>query len=289
MLTPRNVARLMSSQQRYWILTVPLGADCYERFPPTELPGGVSWLKGQQELATGGLLHWQVIAGFSKPSRLPSVIRTFPGAHAEPTRSSAADLYVWKDETAVPDTRFELGTKSLRRNNKPDWDSVWTLATTGDFSSIPSDIRVRHYSSLRRIATDHLRPLPLERIVHVLWGQTGTGKSRTAWREGGLDCFPKVPTTVWWDGYRGHECVIIDEFCGNIGITHLLRWFDRYPCSVEIKGGHVPLAARRFYLTSNVNPEQWYPDASLEQQNALFRRFTSVRHVIEPIVFEDEK
>ena len=39
------------------------------------------------------------------------------GTHWEPTRSSAANAYVWKDETAVPGTRFELGKKPLNRGD----------------------------------------------------------------------------------------------------------------------------------------------------------------------------
>ena len=49
--------------------------------------------------------------------------------------------------------------------------------------------------------------------------------------------------------------VIIDDFGPNgIDINHLLRWFDRYKCLVENKGGMVPLVAETFIVTSNYQP-----------------------------------
>lgn len=86
----------------------------------------------------------------------------------------------------------------------------------------------------------------MERQVFVYTGPTGTGKSRRAWEEGGINSYPKDPRSKFWCGYRSQECVIIgkyvsdvlltlDEFRGGIDISHLLRWLDRYPCIVEVK------------------------------------------------------
>jgi len=66
--------------------------------------------------------------------------------------------------------------------------------------------------------------------------------------------------------------VVIDEFRGEIGIGHLLRWFDRYPVLVEIKGGSVVLKATRFWITSNLSPDAWYPNLDEETKSALKRR-----------------
>lgn len=113
----------------------------------------------------------------------------------------------------------------------------------------------------------------------VFWGATGTGKSRRAWDEAGVDAFVKDPRTKWyfqfnfrWCGYRGQQNVVIDEFRGCIDIAHLLRWLDRYPVLVEVKGGSRPLCATRFWITSNVDPRNWYPDVDQATRDALLRR-----------------
>jgi len=122
---------------------------------------------------------------------------------------------------------------------------------------------------------------------YVYWGVTGSGKSHTAFEEaaaliGPTDVYVKAPSTKWWDGYRGEGSVIIDEFDGQIGITHLLRWLDKYPCRVEEKGGDLPLAATCFWICSNIDPENWYPTAPPAQKDALRRRLTAVVHYAVP-------
>ena len=112
----------------------------------------------------------------------------------------------------------------------------------------------------------------MERSAKVFWGRTGTGKSRLAWEEAGLEAYAKDPRTKWWDGYMGQTHVVIDEFRGTIDIVHLLRWLDRYPVRVENKGGSVSLSATRFWFTSNLDPRLWYPDVDAETVAALVRR-----------------
>lgn len=133
---------------------------------------------------------------------------------------------------------------------------------------------ISHYGNIRRLGMDNLQPVGLEREIICYWGPTGAGKSRRAWREAGLDAYPKDPRTKFWDGYRGQEHVVIDEFRGGIDIGHLLRWCDRYPVIVEIKGAATTLKAKKIWLTSNIPPEQWYPDLDEATKQALLRRLT---------------
>lgn len=256
------------TQGVYWLLTIP-----HHFFLPY-LPDGVKWIKGQLEQGSDtGYIHWQLFVCFSRSVRLGAVKSLFgDGIHAELSRSAAAEAYVWKEDTRISGTQFELGSKPLKRNSSKDWDSILESAKRGRLDEVPSDVLVRHYSSLRRIAADHLTPQPMERIIYVFWGPTGVGKSRMAWSEGGLASYPKDPLSKFWDGYRGQEHVIIDEFRGTVNISHVLRWFDRYPVIVEIKGSSVPLVAKKIWITSNLHPKDWYPDLDSSTVSALLRR-----------------
>lgn len=147
-------------------------------------------------------------------------------------------------------------------------------AKAGRLDNIPGDILVRCYSNLRRIAADNMEPCAIERTINVFWGKTGTGKSRRAWDEAGLQAFPKDPRTKFWDGYHGQPHVVIDEFRGGIDISHILRWLDRYPVIIEIKGSSTVLKATTIWITSNLNPIYWYPDLDNETREALLRRLT---------------
>ena len=270
---------MRSPRTRYWLLTVP-----YEDEQPAwtiTLPDGIKYLKGQQEIgATTGYRHWQLLVAYPLPVNLARVKAVFGAkSHCEPSRSAAADAYVWKDETAVPNTRFELGNKAVKRNNSNDWERVWDMAKSGRFEEIEAQIRLQHYRTLRIIRSDYSAPVAMERNCNVYWGVTGTGKSRAAWAEAGLQAYPKDPRTKWWDGYLDQEHVVIDEFRGAIDPSHLLRWLDRYPVLVEIKGSTVPLKAKTIWITSNLSPDEWYPDLDEETKKAVKRRMV-IKHFV---------
>jgi len=200
--------------------------------------------------------------------------------HAELSRSRAAEIYVWKEDTRVEGTQFEIGCKPICRAAAIEWESIWELAQTGSFEEIPASIRVQSYRTLRAIHADYAQPIGVERSCFVFWGTTGTGKSRRAWREAGMDAYPKDPRTKFWCGYRSQENVVIDEFRGGIDIAHLLRWLDRYPVIVEVKGGSAVYVASRIWITSNLSPAAWYPEADPETLASLMRRLEVTRFVI---------
>lgn len=260
-------------QGHYWLLTIP-----HAHFTPF-LPMGCNWIRGQLEQGEGtGYLHWQIVVNFVQKCRLGGVKRVFgDSVHAELSRSSAASDYVWKELTRVAGTQFEIGDKPINRAASKDWDRIRASAISGNLDEVPSDVFVRCYHQLRSISKDNLRPVAMVRSCHVFWGRTGTGKSRRAWEEAGMEAYPKTPRSKFWDGYAGHEHVVMDEFRGGIDIAYLLIWLDRYPCIVEVKGSSVVLSARTIWITSNLDPRLWYPDADAETTAALLRRL-SITH-----------
>jgi len=196
-------------QGKYWMLTIP----AHEYIP--YLPNEVEYTKGQLEKGSSdGYLHWQLLISFKKKVVLSKVRAIYGPFHAELTRSAAADSYVFKDETRVSNTQFELGSKALKRNCAKDWDEIYSSAKHGKFDNIPKDVLIRSYSSIKKIYVDNVIPVAQEKEVFVFWGRTGTGKSKRAWEEATMQAYPKSPTSIWWCGYQGHENVVIDEFRG---------------------------------------------------------------------------
>lgn len=111
--------------------------------------------------------------------------------------------------------------------------------------------------------------------VWVFWGETGTGKSRRAF-ERWPDAYRKTTSDKWWDGYRGQDTVIFDDFKGSSMRLHEFQMvIDRYPMQVEIKGAFVDLSATRYVFTSNKHPREWYsreadPDGTVMRRIAEF-------------------
>jgi len=283
-------------QGKYWIIThfrPDIVYDCSVNSPSVGesfwASKGIIYSKGQLEkCGVTGRLHWQFLVCYERKRRLAGVKTTLGNdIHAELTRSPAVNEYVWKDETSQG-RRWEWGRLPMRRNNATDWGLVKEKAKAGrlDSPSIPANIFVCNYSSLKKIKMDFMKGAAQERECNVFWGETGTGKSRLAWEQAGLDAYPKAPTTKFWDGYQGEGNVVMDEFTGQVEITHLLRWLDRYPVLVEQKGSGCVLRATKFWITSNVCPEDWYPNCPMEQKDALMRRLTTFRF---PMQLEEAK
>lgn len=263
-------------KSRYWIVTLSAAQNVYT---PT-LVDGITAIKGQLELGANGFLHWQLAVYTTSRFTLRQLKSILPaGAHIEAIRNrEAAFDYVWKDDTCVDiATRFEYGTLPVRRNNRVDWDSVRDNARNGRLDDIPSDILVRYYGNIKRLRVDSMVcPERPDIQCFLYWGEPGTGKTRRAFNEAGSEAYVKTPTTKWWDGYKGESNVIIDDFSGIIRAEYIKTWLDRYRCSVEVKGGAVPLCATRFWITSNHPIEKWY-DSPIDQR-AVRRRFTNVVH-----------
>lgn len=279
----QQVAR-NSNKAVHWILTVP--QHCFTPY----LPPQCNYIIGQLEegnldsQGTGGFLHWQFVVGFKTQTRLSGVRKVFGPYHAEPTKTAAAETYCQKEDTRVAGTQFSLGSRPIKRGSATDWAIVLGHVKSGRHDLIPPDIYLRYFSNIERIAVKNATPVGIERTCEVYYGSTGTGKSRLAWQEAGLDAYPKDPMSKFWDGYSGQEHVVIDEFRGSIAISHLLRWLDRYPVLVEVKGSSVVFKAKKIWITSNLHPSLWYPDLDPPTLAALLRRL-NLRECNTPIEF----
>jgi len=136
----------------FWLLTIP-----HELFTPYT-PSNVQYIIGQLERGgSTGFLHWQVMVAFKSKQSLNGVRATFGPVHAELSRSSAASTYCQKEESAIVGTQFELGAKPFARNQKVEWESVWSAAQSGDLSRIPANVRVVNYRTIRAIGSDYSR------------------------------------------------------------------------------------------------------------------------------------
>lgn len=125
--------------------------------------------------------------------------------------------------------------------------------------------------------------------VIVIWGETGTGKSRRAFEDGAIAC--KYESSTPWGHYEGQEVVLFDEFegkKGQISWSELSTLIDGYDNNVRLLyHGNQPWIPKRIYICSNRDPSDWYTIQdgnesvsiiSHEQRLALYRRFTEEWH-----------
>lgn len=115
--------------------------------------------------------------------------------------------------------------------------------------------------------------------VYILVGPSNSGKSFWA-----MTNFPEAcrlnlqngGSSTWYDEYQGEECIIFDDFRGNIPIMTMCAIVDRYPYDLAQRNRRVgqPCLATKFVFTSNRQPSEWYPNVQQADRNALWSRIT---------------
>lgn len=135
------------------------------------------------------------------------------------------------------------------------------------------------FQNLRSIIMEP-RNLPTMPTVLILWGATGTGKTRDAI----IQYEPDEPHYMyrpsngnWWDGYDGEKKVIFDEFRGQMPWSDLLGVTDRNEFRAPIKGGFTQLQAHLIIFTSPCPPDTWYHlDDRYDKYSQFERRITEI-------------
>lgn len=218
--------------------------------------------------------HYQGYVQLPRKQRLTWLRRhVLDGAHWEVARGTADEniAYCTKEDSRVDgpwrageashqgvENSFDLAVNAVKTgmplHEVADcWPGVWVRHSRG-----LCDLRQRLQLKRDRRAFGPDGP-----EVWVLYGSSGTGKSRFV-AEHWPDAFWKIPGEKWWDGYEEHETVVLDDFkVGELRLTDLQRLLDWNPLWVEVKGGAVPMLAKRYVITSNYHPSEWYPKADV--------------------------
>ena len=133
-------------------------------------------------------------------------------------------------------------------------------ATIEDIREMNYAFYIQHKRSLLEDVLEHSKKRDFKTKVVVIYGQSGTGKSRYV-REQYPDAYWLSKSSngnVWWNGYSGQDVVGIDDFYGWIAFDYMLKLLDRYPLTGETKGGAVNIAPKVIVITSNEPPCLWY-------------------------------
>jgi len=248
------------------------------------------------EIGESGTPHYQGFVRFKSAKSLTAAKALISNrAHLEVTRGTDQEARDYcagpyskegKEKPANPEF-IEFGEMS-KQGKRTDLEEVRDMVNEGA-SMIEIIGKAR---SLQSIKTAQVILPYLERRrcwktkVIWLWGPTGTGKSATAWKEGGAEAYSPL-SYKWWQGYDNQETVILDDIRpGWATFDELLRLFDRYPLMVECKGGSRQFTGRTIYVTCPYDPPAFFQGVASEALDQMTRRIEEVRHLNTPYVFE---
>lgn len=286
---------------RTWCVTVNQDMDKFHAAltePSEAITRRVRYAVWQWEEAPGtGRSHIQAYVELLAPTRIAGVKSLFgiPSLHLESRMGtpSQAREYCMKEDSRVPGKGpYEFGKWSgpaKGQGKRNDLSQAIELLKDGGVAAVAEhdpNAFIRYHRGFAQLAyqlaVTKYQSTYRDVAVYSFWGAPGTGKTQLSFELGKFaeeTPYILAPPAVrsgalWFDGYQMQKILIIDEMNGTwMPWTFLMRLLDKYPLQLPVKGGHAWAAFSVVILTSNTNPDAWYPyyDQGMDKA-ALTRR-----------------
>lgn len=121
------------------------------------------------------------------------------------------------------------------------------------------------------------------RDIHVtyIWGVTGSGKTRSVMDKYGYSKVFRVTDYLHpFDGYKGQDVIVFDEFRSNFKMSELLDYLDVYPLELRARYANKQACYTNVFLISNMDLRAQYPD--LQRMDRLsWEAFLRRIHVVQ--------
>lgn len=297
------------TQARAWQITInnPVEKNMeHEKIKEilTAVPSMVYWCMCD-EVGAEGTYHCHIYCKTRNPILFSTLKNRFPTAHLEVAKGSpqANRDYIrkegkWenteKENTNLKEMTYEeFGSlPQPHQGKRTDLSILFDMIENG-FSN----------AEILRANTDYIKYLNhIERTRQALreeefknkwreieciyvYGETNTNKTRTYMEKYGYENVYRItnynPNAVW-DGYRGQDCVIAEEYRSNLYIGDILTWTEGYPnCSLRARYADKVACFTKVIFISNIPLEKQYPNVqeeSPETWRAFLRRIQRVYH-----------
>lgn len=251
------------------------------------------------EVGKNGTAHTHVYLYSPNAITFIALQRRFLGVHIEPAKGSHQENrdYICKEgkwrcdskhETNLPDTFEESGIlppEHMKRETVSE--EILNMVESGASNA---DILHRYPGAMNRLRNiEEARQTLLEekyrnewRELHVtyLWGKTGVGKTRSVMdKYGYANVFRVTNYAHPFDGYRGHDIILFDEFRSSLLITDMLKYMDGYPVNLPCRYADKVACFKIIYIISNIPLEKQYPNVQIDEPEtyaAFVRRIHSI-------------
>jgi len=247
-----------------------------------------------------GTFHFQGYMELKGRARMSNMKNTFgQRVHWEKRRGTQrqADEYTKKEDTYV--THFAYGPAvvrgirgqwgKLKRGGSDRFElAVDHLKGGGTLQKLKEDFPVQYCMHKEKLADYSIelkgqRHWPMQ--IEIFVGETGTGKSATAWRENPLAyaCPWPIGPHWWMGGYQGQDTIILDDFDGQISLEKMMVLFDRHPWpDCEAKCRQFNFVSKKVVITTNREPRDWFPkhkkdEIHMRAMRRRIREFASIR------------
>lgn len=238
----------------------------------------------QEEIGTeNDKEHYQGYLEFKQTVKLSYLKKLNPHIHWEirrGTREEARD-YCMKDDTRKPGTNFkkygkwENGGSGARNDLHDIQDEIKEGKSIEEIADKHFTTWARNYRAIEKYKSMKTQKRNWE--MHIVWIHGPAGCGKTKWCVKNYDnLYIKGPDDYWFDGYCGEEAILIDDIDkdNKFNRNFMLRFTDRYPMKLAVKGGFTDMISKYIVITSNYSPEEIYGD-----DTAILRRITTIKEI----------
>ncbi len=194
-----------------------------------------------------------------------------------------------KEETNLANTFEEFGEVPVERpGQRNDLIELYDMVKSGatNYEILEANpaliLNIDKVDRARQIVREEeYRNRFRELTVEYWFGDTGAGKTRTIMERYGYENVYRVTNYRYpFDGYRGQDVIVFEEFHDSIRIQEMLTYLDGYPLELPCRYNNKIACYTKVYILSNVSFDEQYRDVFREYPKtfqAFKRRISCIK------------
>ncbi|MBD5524017.1 MAG: replication protein [Lachnospiraceae bacterium] len=194
-----------------------------------------------------------------------------------------------KEETNIKETFEEMGDCPVEKpGQRNDLIDLYDMIKSGmdDYDILESDptymMQLDKIERCRQIVKEKEFRNTFRHLEVEYWsGVTDMKKTRTVMDHYGYENVYRVTNYKYpFDGYRGQDVIVFEEFRSSISITEMLTLLDGYPLDLPCRYNNKVACYTKVYIHSNTDLADQYKEEqehSRETWNAFLRRISAVK------------
>lgn len=253
------------------------------------------------ETGEQGTYHTHLFIYSPDAIRFSTLKNVFPMAHFEMAKGTVQQNrdYIRKEgkwaadrkkETNHPETFEEWGEIPIERqgarNDLADlYDMIRSGADDADIleSSPQYMMNLAAIGQARQVIREKdFRNKFRELTVTYISGPPGVGKTRGVMEHYGFDkCYRVTDYSHPFDGYRGQDVIIFEEFRSSLKVQDMLNYLDGYPLELPARFSNKTACYTKVYIISNLNFKAQYNAVMFDAPDTYAAWVRRVHNVVE--------
>lgn len=253
------------------------------------------------EIGKQGTYHTHLFIFRNSPLKFKVIKKKFPTAHIDYCRGTTQENrdYVRKEgkhkdtdkeDTNLHNTFEEFGECPIEEQGKRnDLNELYGLIKDGlsDYDIIESNPKyMMQFNKIDRcrqvLLEEKFKNTFRELTVEYWYGNTGAGKTRKVMEKYGYGNVYRVTNYKYpFDGYKGQDVIVFEEFFSSIRIQEMLTYLDGYPLELPCRYNNKIACYTKVFILSNVAFDEQYRDIFREHPEtfrAFQRRISCIKY-----------